>query len=415
MEKKRGLYDTLVTLQWIRNTYPGTTVESIRGFIMDFHSRFNTRYFLLGGDNFVIPTQWEVYELQGEEYPTPSDYYYADYDDDWQCEVHVGRAPVQSTEEIENFCEKLLKYEKNPPKNNYPLEMLFFAFDLDNVTFGEVVKEDIYTLYIPYWLNVTKVYDSQDGNHREDVINELNAGKNLSNHIGHGDRENMGVGWFNHGWLLTIPDINALNNGDKQTVLYSISCECAHFPQEECIGEVFVKNTHGGGTAFMGFTSEAWYSPGNLEDYAFEFDRAFWKRLFLDNNYILGEAFSLSKNEVGHSNEFYQHMHDALVLLGDPALAIWTNTPEELTVNHPESAQPGEDIKITVKKPDNTPLENALVCLWKGNLLYTELYWKGLTNSDGEIIYHIPTDVSFGEMYITVTAQNFIPYEVHVI
>jgi len=117
---------------------------------------------------------------------TPSDQYYSDFDDDWFHEVFVGRVSVGNTTEINTFINKVLKYEKDPPRTDYPLDVLLIGMDLDTYTLGEDLKEYINS-YIPERFNVTKVYDSDPGYHRTPIINALNAGQNLVNHADHSD------------------------------------------------------------------------------------------------------------------------------------------------------------------------------------------------------------------------------------
>ena len=79
----------------------------------------------------------------------PTDLYYSDLDRSWDendnnifgevpedkidmyADVFVGRAPVNTIEETENIVNKDIQYETNPPLDDYPLKMLFMAFDIN--------------------------------------------------------------------------------------------------------------------------------------------------------------------------------------------------------------------------------------------------------------------------------------------
>ena len=70
----------------------------------------------------------------------------------------------------------------------------------------------------------------------------------------------MGVGYVNHDLLLYTDDMDALTNGEKQTILYSMGCDPAAFDVTNCIAEHFVRNSNGGGIAFIGNSRYGWYN-----------------------------------------------------------------------------------------------------------------------------------------------------------
>jgi hypothetical protein len=100
-------------------------------------------FVLLGGDVDVVPCHFRTFSYV-DPTSVPNDAYYADFDSDWVCEVHVGRAsvtgPGTGTGTIGNFINKTLTYEKNPPLTNYATKAGFFGFDLDSSTPAEQCK-----------------------------------------------------------------------------------------------------------------------------------------------------------------------------------------------------------------------------------------------------------------------------------
>jgi hypothetical protein len=133
--------------------------QKIRSFIIDARQTWGTTYFLLGGEHEAIPFCYRTY-CNGES--TPSDEYYSDYDDDWGNEAYVGRVSVGNYYEINAFVSKILKYEKDPPRTNYPLDVLLIGMDTDASTPEQVLMDTI-DHHIPARFNVTKVYDSHGG------------------------------------------------------------------------------------------------------------------------------------------------------------------------------------------------------------------------------------------------------------
>ena len=408
---QKGVSANIVTTEDIYANYSGSTnQEKIRAFVQDAHSSWGATFFLLGGDSDTVPYKSVTYE--GDSIPT--DTYYSDYDDDWTCEVHVGRASVTGTGtgegKIGNFINKTLTYEKDPPTTNYAKKIALFGFDLDWITDGEDCKIDIDNLYIPSDWSVTKVYDSHSGNHEDNVDTAVNSGQNLINHIDHCNEYFMGTGYTNHDWGLDTDEVDAFSNGNKQSILYSIGCWAAAFDYDNCIAEHFVRDTDGGGVGFVGNTRYGWYYMGQDDSASLRYDRYFFRSFYNQNHYKLGELFSDHKNDAYASmsqDDLNKYIFSELSLLGDPELPIWTDNPDSFDVTHPTEIQIGpSSFDVHVEDSQGSNVEDAYVCLWKGD----EVYLSDYTDSDGDVTFN-PSPSTGGIMKVTVTKKDFIPYE----
>jgi hypothetical protein len=412
---QKGVPTTIVTTTWIYNSggYSGTDIQKIKAFVQDAYANWGTIYVLLGGDIDVVPCHYKTFYAVDSD-PVPNDAYYADFDGDWICEVNVGRAsvtgPGSSTGQIGNFINKILTYETNPPLTNYAKNAGFFGFNLDSITPAEQCKINIKNAYIPATWSVTTVYDSQTGNHQTNVINALNAGQNLVNHADHSNNDCMGTGYVNHDWLIYSSDMDALTNGNKQTILYSMGCDPAAFDISNCIAEHFVRNSNGGGIAFIGNSRYGWYEWGIYDTLSMGYDVHFFNSLFQENLYHLGAAFSDHKND-GYQDypgdDYYQYCYTELTLLGDPELPVWTENPATFFVSHPLSLPlASSSFIVHVELTNGNNVQNAYVCLWKGS----EIYQRAFTNSAGDATFTV-SPVTGGAMSVTVTKQNFLPSE----
>jgi hypothetical protein len=410
---QKGVPATIVTTTWIYNSggYSGNNLQKIRAFVQDVYSTWGTTYVLLGGDIDVVPCHYKTFS--GVDYdPVPNDVYFADFDSDYVCEVNIGRAsvtgPGTGPGQIGTFINKVITYETNPPLSNYATNAAFFGFDLDSSTHAEQCKKNIKNAYIPTNWTMTTVYDSQGGNHLTNVIAALNAGQNLVNHADHSGSDCMGTGYINHGWLIYSDDMDALTNGNKQTIFYSMGCDPAAYDYDS-IAEHFVRNNNGGGIGFMGNSRYGWYVYGSYDTYSMGYDVHFFKSLFQGNFYHLGEAFSNHKDsgyQDAPGDEYYQYIYTELTLLGDPELPIWTDNPQNLSVTHPSQVPVGASTFTVQVTSDTTPVNQATVCLWKG----TEVYMTGSTDTTGKITFNIiPT--SPGTLTVTVTKHNYLPYQ----
>ena len=408
---KKGIPANIVTTTWIYNYggYSGDEVSKIRAFTQDVYNTWGTTFILLGGDVGVVPCHYRTFS-QVDPDPVPNDAYYADFDSDWVCEVNIGRASVtgtgSGTGKIGNFINKILTYEKNPPLTSFAKKAGMYGFDLDSSTEAELCKIYIDNTFIPSSWTMTNVYDSHSGDHRTNVISSMNAGQNLMNHADHSGSDFMGTGYVNHDIGLWNSDMDELTNGNKQGIYYSMGCDPAAYDVSTCIAEHFVQNSNGGGVAFIGNSRYGWYYVGSVDTLSMGYDIEFFQSIFQDNLYKLGAAFSDHKNDGVDSSQVSKYCYTELTLLGDPELPIWTENPISLTVTHPTSVPLGSSSFTVSVTSGGSPVNQAWVCLWKG----TDVYLTGLTNSAGQITFNI-SPTSPGAMYITVTKQNYLPYE----
>ncbi len=403
---KKGVRDTVVTPGWIYRNYegPGDTLK-IRQFVMDASSHWGTMYFLMGGEHSSVPFVYRLY--QSEE--CPSDQYYSDYDGDWTHEVFVGRAPVESVDEVTIFVDKVLKYEKDPPRTDYPVNVLLLGFDLDSSTPCENLKEVI-DGYLPDYFNVTKVYDSDTGNHYHDANDALEAGQNLVNHADHCGSTVMGVGSVNHGWLLSNWDVAFLNNDDRTSILVSMGCWPNAMDQNDCIAEHFVIYNPGqAGVAYNGNTRSGWYYIGNTEGLSCQLDRDWWRGIFQYGQNNLGKAITWDKHHFpqgGWDMGLKRHCEWTFNLLGEPEMPIWLNTPVDLDVSCADHLPIGNQELVVEVWSSGEPLEGARICVMKKG----EVYKVALTDTSG--LATLPVHPStHGRMDVTVTAADHIPFE----
>ncbi len=413
---KRGLRTGVVTTNWINSNCAGSTLRHrVQDFIGDAHSSWGTMYFLLGGEHSTnpssgIPFEYRTFSGVGES--TPSDQCYSDYDNDWTHEVFVGRASIQSSTQATTFINKVLNYEKNPPLSDYVLDVLLIGMDTDASTELQYMKDDIDDDFIPTRFDVTKVYDSHGGNHETAAKNALNAGQNLVNHADHANYWVIGTGDYWHGWGIEDYEVDALYNDNKPSIVVSLGCWPNAMDYSDCIAEHFViYNPNQAGIAFTGNTRSGLYYQDN-DEYPYylstKLDYWWWGALFNYDKHILGQTMVQSKHLFGTdpwNPDAGRHCVWTFNLLGEPAMPIWTDTPEPLTVTHDATITTGSQ-PFDVHVSSSGDVQGATVCLWKGE----EVYDVETTNSGGWAYFTIDPSTE-GTMYVTVTKHNYLPYE----
>lgn len=430
---EKGLSAKIVKTSWIYANYPGIDNPArIRNFITDAAQQWGTLWVLLGGDVNIVPDR-KAFAMDCEYGPyshnfIPCDLYYTDLDGSWNengnsiygevadsvdmyPDIFVGRASVETAAEADVFVNKLLTYEKSAP-NGHEQNMLFLGEVLwtNPYTNSGLGKDLIDSLYVPAQFDpITKLYEALGNENLATVMSALNAGQNIVNHNGHAGSTGMGVGTG----YLTISKVDMLTNSQRYSILYSIGCWPAAF-DEDCIAEHFLTNPNGGAVAFVGNSRYGWGSPGNpLYGYSDRFDQQFFKKLFQENIYHIGNTLAAAKTAYvpfSAQENVYRWCEYEINLLGDPEMPIWTETPQALSVAHPQEITIGNGAYSVTVTRANQPVEGALVCLMQD----TAVYETGFTGPDGRVILPVSISVPVQPLRLTVTAQNAIPYQAEI-
>lgn len=226
------------------------------------------------------------------------------------------------------------------------------------------------------------------------------------NHADHSGPDFMGTGYVNHGIGLGNSDMDALTNENKQGIFYSMGCDPAAYDTSNCIGEHFVRNSNGGGAAFVGNSRYGWYYQGQYNSLSMGYDVEFFESIFQDNFYKLGAAFSDHKDDEVGSSSVSKYCYTELTLLGDPEMPIWKENPLSMTATYPTQVPLGSSSFPVTVSSSGSPVSQAYVCLWKES----DVYKTGTTNSAGQVTFTL-SPTSTGTMYVTVTKQNYLPFE----
>jgi len=388
-KNSHGIATTVVTVEnilnessyWETNPLFNDTQAVIRNFIIDAYLNWGIEYVLLGGDDEIIPHRgFYVDEGLYWDEDIPSDLYYAcldgsfNYDNDnyWGeindglnydendlfAEVYVGRAPVDSTDELSNFVFKTLSYEKSD--DDYLRNVRMVGENLDWAVSGGDYKDEIRngsseygykTAGIPEEYNVSTLYDRDGVWQKSAVINVIKNGVHIINHIGHAD--------VNSVMKMTNNDVKNLEN-NKYFFGYSQGCYAGSFDNRnsdgdyisDCIVEDFVTNSNGS-FAFIANSRYGWGSYYDTNGPSQHFDREFFDALFGEDIRELGKANQDSKEDtIGFiSDPVIRWCYYEINLFGDPTVRIKdAEKPEHdievRSIDAPSHGLPNETITV---------------------------------------------------------------------
>lgn len=366
----------------------------------------------------------------------------------------LGRAPVENQTEAEAFVNKVINYEKSvgiEDTRYYNNTLVVDAFigngECNPYLLDDNAKDKLINNYNEYkkqvsnaksWFiyddylgtdslrcmykgyrvvcyedkeNNKKLYDpvprgtALAGNEELSSINFLNALNNGGNsnyghfhivyHMDHSSPNSMGASSKMKNQSISKFDVDKLSNGYYSQIVMSGSCTPADITKD-CIAEHFLNNPDGGAVAFIGNTD-----IGRSGEYT-QFQR------FCDELYKTSSSATkrydlsiLHTKASGSLSEYYCSLH----LFGDPEMQVWTGVPQNLNVSvTPSSIQNGSaTITVTINNLPNS--QTAMVCLQKGDEVYTVR-----TVQNGTQAFTISPKTT-GVVDVTITSHNFRPFE----
>ena len=397
-KNQKGLQTKIVNLTQVYAEFPGTNTYSITKFINYTYNNWSTQpsYILLIGDVNYLPTN---YGLSG----CATDLHYTTLQgSDFLPDIMLGRLSIQNTSELDIIVDKLIGYEKTPYINEtawYRAATVFYGTDrpqwLQTANF-------ILNLLSLRGYQVNMWNENEGGTDR--MATEINTGLSFLNYREHGGVTGWSMagsgGFYNS-------DVEALANGKKLPVVFSTTCNTGWFDDTgtDCFGEVWMKKNGGGAVAFLG-SSRVSYTGYNDE-----LAKGFYKAIFDDFIYSFsgvmnqGKLYMYNYYGSGYTTQLEYEMYNSF---SDPSLTLWTDVPQNLNVTHTSNIYVGTNtVTVTVKSMESTPEGlDAWVTLWKENEIFQSLP----IDDEGNATFVI-TPQSSGNITVTVTCQNYYPYE----
>jgi hypothetical protein len=240
----------------------------------------------------------------------PSDNLFADViGDDRLPEMAVGRIPAMNADELLAVSRKIIAYE-NAALDGRAKRAIVAADAPDGAGNFPADSEHLATLF-PGDYDVERLHlDSVDlDSARRRLVDALNEGKTFMNFIGHGGA--MAIG--NRG-LLTIADLEALDNGDRLPVVTVQTCLAGQFgfPGIDSIGELLVLRPDRGAVA-------VWAPSGlSFNNQARFLGEEFYREVFEGGEDVLGNSIlDAQRRYIEDGNDPY--LLDIYNLIGDPA------------------------------------------------------------------------------------------------
>ena len=443
----------------------GTTYTDVYDYIKAVYDADADKpeYVLLVGDHENVPS----YEVVGHPYHGATHVWHSDYDyallagGDYLADLAVGRLPGDTEVQITTMVNKILGYERTPDTGSWYDDVLiagmFQDSDDSNLIADRWFMEDLHRISdflggdYDFWsgadpynkgftIHTNRVWDASTSSTLhyqsafypgrvtppdpvpdawkfkadESISGTINNGASLVLHRDHGF--SGGSGWADPYFVTS--NVNALANGDKLPVVFSLNCATGWFDTMDNFAEAWMRNASGGAVAFTGAMRISYSGPNDtlhvgIFDAMWSDYETTWDSTNYEHSWRFGDVMNYAKDAVfagyGYSSSYALLTARLFNVLGDPEMMIRTAVPGSLSVTHPVGVTTGAAADFTVQvTKGGVPLADALVAISKEGC---SDYWVGQTDGTGQVTFTGLTATEAGTYDVVVSEQNATPYE----
>ncbi|MFN8303338.1 MAG: C25 family cysteine peptidase [Saprospiraceae bacterium] len=419
-KRQSGISTTVVATSEI----PSLAPDGIYSFVSDYYAANGITYLLLVGDESAL----EPLVRPGSPYSCDNCLGYQAGDDHFP-EILVGRFNAATVEQVQIMVNRNLEYEKNPLVDEAANWCATGMASASNE--GQGIGDDNQADYEQgnEWKSAhladgfEKYWEFYDGNHggisptpgdetadqngnpvNTQLVNLMNnRGVSLYNYTGHGWEQGLVSGNFN------TDAVAALRNEHRYPIIIAVACCAGNFTNNnggDCLGEAVQRagnpatgEVWGAIAGFFSSDFQSWAPPMEGQDgmnqYLIDADGITLKPN-LGAMGAYGNALMIAAYGQGGID-----MADVWNPFLDPTTVPRTRLPQALAATHQSSTYVG-----TTSLSVSSDVEGALV----------SLYWQNQTLAvgiveNGVAVLEFPALNNVGEITVTVSQFNYIPYQ----
>ncbi len=396
---RKGMLARVVT-----TSETGYSALEIHNYITDAVAQWDPEpeYVLVIGDSSNLPI-----EYFNDGWGGYSDTYYGNVDADTFIELHPGRFPARTSDEVTTMVDKTLQYERYPTPSDDPFyrgALLVLSEDWDDDDwlhyYGDANWESGLLTAAGYD-EVNLLTRGTTPNSTSTAISHLEAGTSFAAY--HGVPTGSDVGWNGFDF-----DADDLDNGPMLPIVPVYTCQTLLGWSEG--GEKWVRagdpGAPRGAVAYVGQSISCSYCA----HWRSAMRRGFWGLILEDtaDHEIVTMGAAVEAGRMGYYDEFHAtDQYVGSVLYGDPELNIWTGPPQDVAISYPTLVSRGA-LEITIAASlEGCARQGIRVCLSGDGGAYA----YGLTDEEGSVTLSLDT-ADEERLYLTATGRNMRPVEV---
>jgi Peptidase family C25/PQQ-like domain len=450
---------------WTDSDYSTPSSVPTRFVLIRGPSSLLTRTFMIPQYINMIPSDFYYSSVDSPHYSLPGRHdwdndnngIYGWYDDgnpdgvDFAADISIGRAPVNSTRSASEFIDKVFTYEfyrdvrsERPLAADYVRKLYcvgavwgsnWWDGSFERIRWGELDgackdKENVISKFRDMGLSadlIQRIYEDiyfvpriesnlivLDQSHLSQMRNLINDGPHFLSLSGHGWWDGCcGISSTDPSWV----NVQGMNNWPHMAIYFVDSCLTNEFDLTHwdtynrtggaqagnrdavCLGKNLVRYGQGGAIGYLGYSRLG--GVGNSR----EID--FWETLSLYGQAHLGNMQDRCREICKDYSSYEAYI---MTLMGDPELSIFTQPPQSMTVSHTAFVYGKDRLTVSVYHKEFPKIDCIVnVCQLSDTDPEDKIYFDLVEAADGH--YTFNTSVAGdGNLYITVTAKNFVPY-----
>lgn len=353
----------------------------VRQYLQYAYNSGVTKYVLFGGNNQVLPIRYGTGKdntwnwKEQNDFKIPTDFYFSELFSNWNTDgdqflgepndsldyggqLYVGRLLCTTASDVENYTDKLIRYELYPGNGDFSYLKRAFFQQADELQMHPTGGQANY------------IANALGGNFTTKTIIQEEPGPRSENTLfpnGHEIIDSMKVhygyvSWFGHGnpnaittqsnsvyhdgrmdnlykpyGIISLENcapyfmpevgngLDCLDNKDYPMIAYSVACTITpfdlynHYTEYPNMGQSFTLGKDYGGPALIGNTRYGWVY------YSYLYQKEF-NDFVID--YPIGKALVLARKEYCMASPSYYHfLAHASNVIGCPCIRLWTDEP----------------------------------------------------------------------------------------
>ncbi len=392
-KRRKGMNTVVATL-----SETGGSFSQIKSFVQNAYNTWEPKlaYLILIGDtqgSVAVPASNSTGDHQ---YGTLAG-------NDYLADIAVGRFSCSNTSQLQVEVNKVIGYESEPYIGTQPE-----WYKKGAVCAGERIS-GISTIMVNRairfralrnnYIQVDTLWYTMGGSIASFTNNSINSGIGFYNYRGY-----YGMSGYSNSY------INQLSNYHRLPFVVTITCgtgdivgSSSDYPEE--FFRVGTATNPKGAIAAIGTATTGTNTRCNncVDDGIF--GALFDYGIYQFGDALVSSKFSLYLSYPNHSS-YVTNYSNWNNLIGDPSCQLWTDTPDIISVTHPDTLPLGSSfIQIHAEHfPTRIPMGGVDVCLYG-----SEIYETAITDENGDVLFPLSGLVS-GDVYVTCTKHNYIPY-----
>lgn len=322
LRNSQGLQTLVVDAQQIYDQFNGgsPTPQAFNQFFNTIKAQWQKfpAYVLLIGD---FTTNHQTYEQAIANMPsyfvesafageTASDLPLMDLDGDNLPDFVIGRIPVDNTQQLKNWVDKLVMYESSETRSG--IDQIIAVADNQDGSFGEAATD-----FLANFSNGSETYLLQPEEDQESAAETIRSffdgSTDLIAYFGHGSIDIWGKEY-----LFSVENVTQLGKNEMVPIIINLSCLTGYYihPQNSSMAEALLSQEGGGSVAVIAPTSLT------FQTYQTDLSTVLSNELQSDKEQKLGDIIKPAWRSMDPENSSSLEVMQTFLLFGDPAMTI---------------------------------------------------------------------------------------------